>query len=412
MILSTSEGFCEFIAQRIQGQQTELSARWLDRLNALLAVSVFEVFPSEQLLDHVPALIHEIGQYLCAPDDQEIAANTAVIEKAREFGMLRYQQQASVHQLLREYDILGGILESFVAEETERVGSQPSAGACFQAMRRITHAVRILMQATVDTFVEQHTATLERQKRTLENFNRMAGHELRTPTATLMFAVDLLDTGQVAATNRPQLIRTIRRNAQRLVDLVEALQRLALAEGAADGPTKQVVELTAAIQEAARQLREMAQSRGVEVRIQPDLPEIVVDAARFELVMLNLLSNAIKYSDPSKAERFVAVTLEPERSDGSHITLCVRDNGLGVPKDAVGAIFDRFFRAHVDRDKELGIEGTGLGLAIVLECVRALNGSIACESKPGEGSAFFLRLPVQKLPAPTTERTTSSRHRP
>ena len=66
-------------------------------------------------------LIADIGHYLQAPEDEEIAANAAVIEKARELGVLRHAQQASVHQLLREYEILGEILESFVGLEAARL---------------------------------------------------------------------------------------------------------------------------------------------------------------------------------------------------------------------------------------------------------------------------------------------------
>jgi len=58
------------------------------------------------------------------------------------------------------------------------------------------------------------------------------------------------------------------------------------------------------------------------------------------------------------------------------------------------AIFDRFFRAHAHLDQELGVSGTGLGLAIVVDCVQALGGNIHCESRPGEGTAFFIILPV------------------
>ena len=71
----------------------------------------------------------------------------------------------------------------------------------------------------------------------------------------------------------------------------------------------------------------------------------------------------------------------------------MRDNGLGIPEPDQEWIFERFFRAHAHLDRELGITGSGLGLAIVADCVRALNGSIRCESVVGKGSTFFIVLP-------------------
>lgn len=82
-------------------------------------------------------------------------------------------------------------------------------------------------------------------------------------------------------------------------------------------------------------------------------------------------------------------------------TLCVRDNGLGIAEADQPAIFERFFRAHAHRDHELGVTGTGLGLAIVIDCVQALGGAIRCESHIGDGTSFFITLPIDApLPAP------------
>ena len=112
----------------------------------------------------------------------------------------------------------------------------------------------------------------------------------------------------------------------------------------------------------------------------------MADPARLELVLLNLVANAIKYSDPdrsrrrsSKSRRRAAPTT-PWSPTTRTCTICVRDNGLGIPEADQPAIFDRFFRAHAHLDQELGVSGTGLGLAIVIDCVQALGGAIRCES--------------------------------
>src|SRR5262245_25109195 len=108
--ITTTEHYAGVVSARAAAARDALAARWLQRLTAILPVGPNEVFPSTHLLDHIPGLIGEIAAYLRAPAEEEIAANTSVMQKARELGILRHRQQASVHQLLREYEILAEIL--------------------------------------------------------------------------------------------------------------------------------------------------------------------------------------------------------------------------------------------------------------------------------------------------------------
>jgi hypothetical protein len=105
-MLTTAESYAAIVAQRVTTERFTLAEQWLGRLRELLTVELNDVFPSDQLLDHIPLLIANIAAYLRAPADEEIAANAAVIDKARELGLLRHEQKASVHQLLREYEVL------------------------------------------------------------------------------------------------------------------------------------------------------------------------------------------------------------------------------------------------------------------------------------------------------------------
>jgi signal transduction histidine kinase len=117
-----------------------------------------------------------------------------------------------------------------------------------------------------------------------------------------------------------------------------------------------------------------------------------------DLILTNLLSNAIKYSDPDKPVRHVDV--DARETEPGWWGLIVRDNGLGIPPDAVSGIFDRFTRAHAHRDAELGIDGNGLGLAIAKESVIALGGAVVCQSVLGEeGTRFELRVPTRRVPS-------------
>lgn len=406
----TAEGFAGIVSQRMAAEALTLSASWFTRLDELLPVAPEEVFPSEEILDHIPSLIADIARYLQAPDDEEIAANTAVTEKARELGMLRHRQQASVHQLLREFELLGEVLETFVVEEATRLSLSPSPAECFDVVRRLTRATRSLMRTTVDTFISEYTNTIQERNERLRTFNRMASHELRTPLGTLMFAAAALNQASVRD-NPDRLTRVteaIRGNTERLARLVENLQRIVRLAESSDGPDLQDVDLGALAGDIRTQVEDMAAARGVEIRILDGLPSIVIDPARLELILINLLSNAIKYSDPARQGPYVEVGIDPAPQPPGVVTLVVRDNGLGVPDEQQQEIFSRFTRAHAHLDEAHGISGSGLGLAIVAECVEAVGGAIRCESTVGEGTAFFVTLPVTPAATRASDRQYSA----
>lgn len=389
------------IAALLMTERFTIAARWLERLNEILTVDPNDVFPSEQLLDHIPSLIGDMAAYLRAPEEEEIAANATVIEKARELGQLRYDQKASVHQLLREYEILGELLENFVIAATGTLPVVPSPEQCFEVQRRLTRSARTLMRTTVDTFLANYASAIAERNQRLEGFNRMASHEMRTPIGTLTFAAALLRSDEVVS-NRArleQVATVVDNNANRLAWLVNNLQRLAQLDDPLDVPTQQMVDVGVLAGEVRRQLEEMAVTRGVRVHVAPSLPTVLSDPARLELLLLNLVSNAIKYRDPNKRDPFVEISYRPPVAGASQAslprwTLLVADNGLGIDQEHQRAIFGRFVRAHAHLDSTLGVSGTGLGLSIVADCVEALGGTITCESQPGRGSTFVVQLPV------------------
>src|SRR5438128_7604001 len=100
MLPATAEDYAGVMSRRVASESRTLAAQWLGRLKEALTVTANEVFPSEQLLDHIPSLVDEIAAYLSAPTHNEIAANAAVMGKARELGLLRHEHHATVHQLL------------------------------------------------------------------------------------------------------------------------------------------------------------------------------------------------------------------------------------------------------------------------------------------------------------------------
>ena len=393
MSVTTVGDFGRLIGTRMEAEHKSLAARWLGRLEELLPVATEQVFPTHSLLDHIPQLILEIAGYLAHQDADEFAANAFVLDKARELGELRYEQRASVHQLLREYQVLGAILVNFVEEETLRVDLVAPVEV-IAVLSRVAQAVGVLQQATVETFIAKYTTQIDEQTRRLENFNRMVSHELRQPIGALQFAFKLSEASDDKAA-REGYREVIDRNLTRLVRLTDQLAMMSRLKPSTDSAQLQRLPLALVAREVARQLRDMADRRDVEIRIADDLPTLDVDVAALELILVNLVSNAIKYSDPAKTVREVVVHAEAQQDA---YLIEVRDNGMGIAREHLTRIFDRAYRAHADRDTELGTDGFGLGLAIVADCVADQGGRVTVESSPGEGATFRVMLPRPGAP--------------
>ena len=384
--------FGDAIATRMGSEHRALAARWFERLLDILPVDARDIFPTNSLLDHVPSLILEISNYLRQPEGEAIASNTVIIDKARELGALRHEQQASLHQVLREYQILGNVLVTFVLEELERSGLTPAAADAIQLVSRVHQAVGVLSQATVEVFVGLYTRTIADQATRLDEFTRMAAHEWRQPLGALQFGVRLLRERQTAPPRDDHALTVLERNVQLLVELTRKLESIARVRSNGDNAVLQAVSIASVAQEAARQLREMAEARGVEIRVSDTPAAVVVDVGRLELVFVNLVSNAIKYSDPAKTERYVDIFADESKDGWLHIH--VNDNGVGIPRASLSKIFDRFTRAHTDNPATTHVGGIGLGLSIVEDCVRAMGGFIVVESEEARGTTFTLRLPA------------------
>jgi signal transduction histidine kinase len=346
-------------------------------------------------------LILEIGRYLEEPGREEVAANAQVLAQAQELGALRYSQRASIHQIMREYRLLDAILLTFVREETE---SWPGVGGTSEVIditAGIHQAVSVLQEATVQSFTARYADAIADETQKLESFNRLVSHELRQPIGTIQFALRLLQsgTGGSADPERARLFQLLDRNVGQLVTLTNRLAHLSGLAPTRDNIHTQVVSLGTVAREVARQLRDMADARGVSLEVDDALAsaETFVDVASLELVLINLVSNALKYSDPDKAIRHVTIA-QADAPDGMH-AIAVHDNGIGIPPSLVGSIFSRFVRVHADRDAELNVEGLGLGLAIVKDCMRALDGTIEVESTEGQGTTFTIRFPNRRPPA-------------
>jgi len=248
----------------------------------------------------------------------------------------------------------------------------------------------------------------EREQR-LRGFNRALSHELKNMIGAVGGAAEVLDLENLPREKQQELTAVIRRNTQEMKATLDNLVELSRLEQ--DSRQSRHIALPEAAAEVARQLREAAQARGVEIRLSPDLPRVEVSAAAVELCLSNLVSNAIKYSDPAQTKRWVEIAGYNTTADDLHpaeTVVTVTDNGIGVPEAKRDRLFERFFRAS--GDGETSIEGTGLGLSIVRDTVASLGGR-AWATFTEEGSVFAFSMPARRKESSTGALSTEPANR-
>lgn len=381
------------LADRMRGEREDLTRRWLERIAARVELDPNQVFPTDELLDHVPLLVDRIADYLENPAD-EIAADAPVAGKAIELGALRYNQGFDAHQILKEYEILGGILFSFLVRTVDGIEEPCTRSELLACAQRLFRAVSVIEQVTTTHYLRLAAEKVREREERLRGFNRMVSHELKNRIGAVLGAGQLLEEPAIASDEekRGRFARIVTENAMAMQGVLENLIELSRMDPGMRRNRRVLLSSVAA--EVCRQLREMSAARGVQVRIR-DLPEMEVNAAAMELCLTNYVSNAIKYCDPGREERWVEIRGETRTGgDGREAVVVVEDNGLGVPVEAREQLFTRFFRAH--GETVTGVEGTGLGLSIVMETMESMGGRAWAEFDGAQGSRFLLALPLRR----------------
>lgn len=385
------------LADRLRDQRDALTNRWLVRIADRVAITPNRIFPSDDLIDHVPLLLLGIADYLEDPS-RPVLAETPVIAKAMELGALRHTQGFDEHQLLKEYEILGGILFQFLADAVAEIDVECSRSELVTCAARLFQAIAVIQQATTTQFLILARSQVAEREERLRTFNRALTHELRNRIGAALGASQILDMPDIDPNERQRLNEVVLRNVESMRGVLDNL--LVLTGVQVDSRQQHHVQLPEAAQEAARQVRAAARGRSVTVHIDPMLPPVEVSAAAVELCLTNLLANAIKYSDPKSNDRWVEVRGRLAGGDGNgEVIVEVVDNGVGVPPEARSRLFHRFFRAHERSMPD--VDGTGLGLSIVRDTVGGLGGRAWAEFPP-KGSVFAFSLPCRRETDPAS----------
>ena len=231
---------------------------------------------------------------------------------------------------------------------------------------------------------------LKQLERTREEFVANVSHELRTPLSLIKGYVEtLLDGARDNPEVAERFLKIIERNANRLDLLIQDLLTISALESEKIKLNLQPVKLRALAEKVLTDLNAKAENK--KVRLVNELPELTAngDVNRLDQVLANLVDNAIKYG---RGDGLVVVGGK-KLADG-RLEIFVRDDGPGIPAEALDRVFERFYRVDKARSRDQG--GTGLGLSIVKHIVQAHGGEVRVESELGKGATFFFTLPEAK----------------
>lgn len=214
-------------------------------------------------------------------------------------------------------------------------------------------------------------------------------HELRTPMNGILGFSKLLLSGELADEQRSQL-EIIEQSGESLLVLINDILDLSQMEAGKLSLNEAPFNLSKTVEGAVRLLQAKAQEKSLSlaVHIDPALPTIVKgDSGRVRQILVNLVGNAIKFTETGTVAAFVTP------GDNEHgIKISVIDTGIGIPADKIDGLFDRFFQ--VDGSTSRKFDGTGLGLSICKELVDAMQGDLGVDSVLGEGSEFWVEMPL------------------
>jgi two-component system phosphate regulon sensor histidine kinase PhoR len=244
--------------------------------------------------------------------------------------------------------------------------------------------------------VVQDVTELRHLERMRQDFVTNASHELKTPlTSIKLYAESLLDWALDDPAQNRDFVARIEEQTQRLIDLVADMLSLSKLESGQEVYRQTSSAIEPQLRSRVASYQDKASHREIELVLQlQNLPSgLLVNAAEEAIrqVLDNLIGNALKFTPSGGHVQVRAVLASPD-----WLEIQVVDTGIGIPKDDLEKVFERFYRVDKARSRDMG--GTGLGLAIVKHIVQSTGGEVGVESMEGLGSTFRVTLPVVQAP--------------
>lgn len=212
-------------AAAIRAARSDLTNRWLERILAHASLDPNRVFPTDELLDHVPLLLDGIAAYVENPS-AVLQSDTVAVDKARELGALRHSQGFDAFEILKEFDLLGNILLTFLGVVTEASATPCDRGEIVACAQRVFRAVHVLEEATTTHFLGILSARVAEREERLRSFDRTLTHEFRNRIGASLGAAQLLELPGLPEAKREELVAVVARNVKSMQIALEGLLEL------------------------------------------------------------------------------------------------------------------------------------------------------------------------------------------
>jgi two-component system phosphate regulon sensor histidine kinase PhoR len=219
-------------------------------------------------------------------------------------------------------------------------------------------------------------------------------HELKTPISSISLAAQMLNDESV--TKSPAMMKhlggVINNESKRLRFLVEKVLQMSMFDRKTASFKKKELDLNELLEQVAGSFNLRVSHTGGKIDMEVEAVDsaIFVDEVHFQNAITNLMDNAVKYR---KTDQPINIHIRTW-NEGEHLCFSIADNGLGIKKENVKKIFDKFYRVHTGNVHD--VKGFGLGLAYVKKIINLHDGEIKCESELGKGTKFTVILPILK----------------
>ncbi|MFH0971028.1 MAG: PAS domain S-box protein [Candidatus Micrarchaeota archaeon] len=265
-------------------------------------------------------------------------------------------------------------------------------------LSKISIEGRDMLQATVrdmtlkqkaEKALEDSVAEIKRLDQTKSEFLNMVSHELKTPITAISAHLDVLDDFKENLTAQElKSLEAIRRNKEQLRILIENILEISRMESGRFELNYVDADIAQIIDEIIAELRIVAREKGIGLSSAVEsIPPIEADDIRLKEIIVNLTTNAIKFTEKG------AVKIRAEQK-GEFAVISVIDEGIGIPKEKIDKLFQKFYQIDASADRKYG--GSGLGLSIVKMLAEAHGGKVDVSSVLGKGSVFTVTLPISK----------------
>ncbi len=268
----------------------------------------------------------------------------------------------------------------------ELTDARDDAQTANQLMRRLKNELKA-RSIERDAALRRAEAANEAKSQFLAN----VCHEIRTPMHGILGLADVLARSNLEA-RQQSLVQTLLRSGRGLLAVINDVLDFSKIESGRFDLAPRPFSLKLAVEEVVEPLRPRFEAKGVEliVRVEKDLPDVLVgDVIRIKQVLTNLVENGLKFTDAG----YVILDVGGELTGNLvELVMCVQDTGIGIPKDKLEAVFEKF--NQVDNSSTRRHQGTGLGLAISRMLSEMMGGTIEVASTLGQGTAFTVKLPL------------------